>query len=573
MVSGYAGGAAYIIPAYQIVQDIQRLLGEYVEFPKRQHLDRAVDKAQESLPIGRASMTPGPPPPPLSSIRTGPAPPPTPPGMHMGPAPTPPSPGMCGPMFIRQQSIRIQDLTPPKVMDESVCLKKLTTYSAYTIRKCPPRDPKKGRGTWARAEVIEENLSQEEIIKQIKKLNEKGRSVGDKKKALAPNQQGQVTALITDLVSKETDKAFEWSLVQLDSIVKPVSSKKGKRGGALYETVTMTIFAKRAPLKDLNPVILLQNIEKMKAESMRALKPPPQAGGKSGTSHEAIFELDRKSTKKPAQGRSKKFNEDDYSSTDDSFDSDTDSLFSYGSESFVTSISSKSRSTSRRHSIGNLRSYSRHREFRTAYNTEQPGHPFSPDLHSEAFGASPRPHVPDDPTIMASASFDPVAAAYEAGKADFEAERHGTADRIFPQPVERVIGRVVDPRPGGSYKSRETHYSETRYDPDNRSLDDRRQDESFLRRREEADEEYIESRLDGRVGGRRPSRPSDFVDRTDSFYDRRPSKPTIWDNRHPFAPPPVSRRYPPSSESDPPSMISDRTSTSNTSAPPSDSGW
>jgi len=34
----------------------------------------------------------------------------------------------------------------------------------------------------------------------------------------------------------------------------------------------MTVYVKRSPLKDLNPVILLQNVEEMKAERMRAEK-------------------------------------------------------------------------------------------------------------------------------------------------------------------------------------------------------------------------------------------------------------------------------------------------------------
>jgi len=208
------------------------------------------------------------------------------------------------PMPIRQQSIRIQDITPPKMMDESACLKKLTTYQSYTIRKCPPRDPKKeGVGTWARAEVIEERLTQEDIIKQIKKLSIRKQSVADKKKALAHNMQGQITALVDDLASKERDRAFEWSLVQLDTVKRPVSLKGGRKGG-LYETVTMTAYMKRSPFKDLNPVVLFQNIEKMKAESMRP-PPPPQAPPHGADEIIRIEGGAKGGSKDRAQGRSK----------------------------------------------------------------------------------------------------------------------------------------------------------------------------------------------------------------------------------------------------------------------------
>jgi hypothetical protein len=451
------------------------------------------------------------------------------------------------PMPIRQQSIRIQDITPPKMMDESACLKKLTTYQAYTIRKCPPRDPKKeGWGTWARAEVIEERLAQEDIIKQIKKLGEKGRSVADKKKALAHNMQGQITTLVDDLASKERDRFFEWSLVQLDTVKKPVSLKSGKKGG-LYETVTMTAYVKRSPLKDLNPVILFQNIEKMKADSMRP-PPPPQApppaadeivrieGGKGGGS------------KNRAQGRSKsrekKFHDHGDSSSGDSFDSDTDSHSSFtGSDSLRTSISSRSRDH-RRHSHGRggaFRSHSRHREpRRKTYYLEQP-RPHSPEHIYDSYGGTLRPYVPDIPR---QPPFDPVAAAYQAGKADADAERYGTADRVVARPVERVIERVIEPRPVISYgmaPRQEHRFSEPRF-IDERYVDDFRRDDEYLLRRREA-EEYIDGR-----------RPSEFIDRrpTDGFYDRRQSEPVVWTNRHPFSPITTSqlpRRYPPSSSS------------------------
>jgi hypothetical protein len=57
-------------------------------------------------------------------------------------------------------------------MDESACLKKLTTYAAFTIRKVPPRHPKEGRGTWA--EVVEERFAQEDSSSKLRSLIEDG---------------------------------------------------------------------------------------------------------------------------------------------------------------------------------------------------------------------------------------------------------------------------------------------------------------------------------------------------------------------------------------------------------------
>jgi hypothetical protein len=125
---------------------------------------------------------------------------------------------------VRQHSTRIVDITLLMPMDEAVCLKKLTTYAAYTIRKVPPRG-KSGRGTWLRVEVTEERLPQEDIISQIKKLGERGRSAADKKKEMGHNIERQIANLLDDIASQERDQAFEWSLVQLDAVNKPVPPK------------------------------------------------------------------------------------------------------------------------------------------------------------------------------------------------------------------------------------------------------------------------------------------------------------------------------------------------------------
>jgi hypothetical protein len=152
-----------------------------------------------------------------------PPPPPPPPGFRA----SPPLLGINNRLQmqpVRQHSTRIVDITLLMPMDEAVCLKKLTTYAAYTIRKVPPRG-KSGRGTWLRVEVTEERLPQEDIISQIKKLGERGRSAADKKKEMGHNIERQIANLLDDIASQERDQAFEWSLVQLDAVNKPVPPK------------------------------------------------------------------------------------------------------------------------------------------------------------------------------------------------------------------------------------------------------------------------------------------------------------------------------------------------------------
>jgi hypothetical protein len=139
---------------------------------------------------------------------------------------------------------------PGSLLDESASLKKLTTYAAYTIKKCPPRDAKKERRRTL--ERVEEIWAQEDIIKKIKKLSESQQNVADKQAAVNHDVRRQITSLIDNLASAEFDTAFEWSLVQLDIIKEPVTSPRGKNlvSSRLYKSVT--VFVKRTPRKDLN---------------------------------------------------------------------------------------------------------------------------------------------------------------------------------------------------------------------------------------------------------------------------------------------------------------------------------
>jgi hypothetical protein len=156
--------------------------------------------------------------------------------------------------------------------DDAECLKKLTTYDAYTIRKLPMEKP-----TWARAEITLESWSQEEILKWIRRLNER-RTGAEKKQALATYQQGQVESVIDQLKQTEADQNFEWTLVQLDSEKKTLG-KDRKEKKILKETTIIRVYVKRAPCKDGSPSGLFNEIERMKIEKMNQMGIAPPSKG------------------------------------------------------------------------------------------------------------------------------------------------------------------------------------------------------------------------------------------------------------------------------------------------------
>lgn len=521
---------------------------------------------------------PGPPPPPPANFR-----PPGPPNGGPGPQ------GFPMQMPIRQQSSRICDITPPQILNESACLRKLTTYAVFTIQKVPGQDPKKDKATWARAERNEERLEQVDILKQIKKLNERrgSRTVTEKKADLAPFQQGQINSLLDDQATEERDRNFEWSLAQLETKTRPISSREQSKSSkkTLYETVTMTVYLKRSPLKHLNPATLLQIIERNSADSLRPRpppnqqqqpqpqpqqQPPPNGGGRDGgPPGGGIIVMNGQNGQKgdkgpkgkaskipaPKRGGHRKRSHHSHSSRSDSHGSDfsdSESGSDAGSHgSFDTSISAESHRSrdARRYSRGPIRSHSRHRpERRQTYLLDRP---HSPAQH---FGEIPRPFAPEVP--HAPQASDPIVhAAYQAGREDQRAEAVGF-DRFPPRQVvverpvvvERVIERqpVIEPRAVVSYGVAQPHRYDPRYYEDN--LDPRT--EEYLLRRQEA-EEYIE-----RADRRKQSEPI-YVDRRTNepiFIDRRTSDPVYIDRlerrpserifTNPFAA--LPRRYPPS---------------------------
>ena len=443
---------------------------------------------------------------------------------------------------------RVIDITPPKSLEEDACMKSLTLYEAHIIRKIVPRDPKE-KATWAKAEVTKDPLSQEDIIKAVKRLNEGKRSVEDKKAALMPNQKGQVNRLLDELESSEPDRNFEWSIVQIDQ--KEFTNKKGHR-----ETSSITVYLKRAPLKYLNPVRLFKAIERNKQQRLEQMnRPPPpepqQGGGLS--SNAGVTNLGKLRPCKPYKLRRPKKKYHDTSSVSSGLSSGTDSGSESGGSAGNTTISTHSARHSRRHSRRG-RAQSLPRENRKKYYIDDRVLSPEPLRRQDPIRPEEARYVPEVPlrAIPVVPAFDPVAAAYQAGKINVDTERLGLDRYPRPPPTlePRAIvsyGRTTEHE---CYMPRvQTRPAEPRYVDGVRYMDDLLEEEQIRReewrRREEA-EEYME---------RREQRDTDILERgmqrqreeqrlrEAEYMERRANDDPRTDYTNPLPPP---RRYEPS---------------------------
>ncbi|RDW77569.1 hypothetical protein BP6252_05622 [Coleophoma cylindrospora] len=150
--------------------------------------------------------------------------------------------------------VQVSDITPLKPVTADDCREKLTTYAAFLIRKQATSDA--NSETWARAEFIQEVVTEEEIVKVIKQLNEKGPSAAEKMGKLFPFQQSQVTKVLDHLRNIGKDPNFEWSLAQLNREERRFEDSKKK------ETTIIMVYLKRTPIEDIDPIALYQAIER-----------------------------------------------------------------------------------------------------------------------------------------------------------------------------------------------------------------------------------------------------------------------------------------------------------------------
>ena len=457
-----------------------------------------------------------------------PPPPPPPPG-HFGPGGPPGGrgvgglrpPGMQGeqpfqlPIRPPASSTRYVDLTQPVPLDEDACKERLTTHKAISIRKAIPADGKKEKATWLKCNHTEESLAREEIMKQIKKLNdghnlaekrqklslaEKRKklsleekrqqlSVTEKKQKLKPHQQSQVTKVIDDLRARDGDPNFEWTLVQIDQEFQP--APKGQK-----ETTVITVYAKKAPRPDINPSYLYHAIEKVKTERMKPQPQPqpqphphPQPQPQSQPQPQPSASPVKVGGKTSGKRGRKKYHDDTSSYTTSSSDSDGRSDYS---SSANTTISSRSGTHSGRYNHGGRRSRSRSRprEHRRSYIIDdrvpaslvqrvQP--PYSPVQPVQPPYSPVQPvqplYAPKVP--RAGPAPEDLAAAYQAGKIDADAERFGL-DRYVPPRARPIVYNGYGDR----------YPLDPRYPDDRHAGELRQQEEDRVWRRER--EKYVD---------------------------------------------------------------------------------
>lgn len=443
------------------------------------------------------------------------------------------------------------DLTP-QILDAKTCKKQITTYAAFTIKKAVPRDAK-DKPTWAKAEHVEERLSQGDISKEIKKLNEakcKVVTVSEKKAALAHYQQGQISSLLDEQNNKEPIPDLEWTLAQIDR--KEKSLKDGKK-----ETTTMIVYLMRTTREGVDPIFVHSQLKRMEKDRMDSLtRPPPPPGppgggkpdsgivklpdggpggkgGKGGKAPSIIREPSRRPRRRHI----------DDSSTGSS-GSESDSMSDSGTMSSNTSYtrSSGSKGHGRRrnsYNRGHNCSRSRYREHRRSYGIDRsplsPRRHFGEVLDTGLPGLGIRaPHVPEVPRAAALDN------AYHAGKMDADAERNGLAEQDRYQPahsrpliVERTVPVVIqearEPRSLVPYSRRDRYY-EPRYPepPLSPRYDERRY----------FDERWVEEPV------YRPRRDYARMERDAEDYIERPRRHSVFRDRQPFDPIALPRRYP-----------------------------
>lgn len=125
-----------------------------------------------------------------------------------------------------------------------------------------------------------------DIAKAVKRLDESKRSVQEKKAALMPFQQGQVNRLMDELMTSDTDTNFEWSLAQMDR--KEITNSKSQR-----ETLTITVYVKRAPFRDLDPVAMLRALEERNTEMLTTIMEPSSQNSAAHQAEQLSLHRDR----------------------------------------------------------------------------------------------------------------------------------------------------------------------------------------------------------------------------------------------------------------------------------------
>lgn len=359
--------------------------------------------------------------------------------------------------------------------EEATCLRKLTKYAAWNIRNCPPHNPtsngRHGNGIKKREvdplghhEVRQVNfIKEEEIIEQIKRLNDEERRVSETTSTLSSYQQDQLTALVDKVASENSEPPLEWSLAQLEiSIVERVArcrpeaeKRKSKSSRATpikreeFNTVSMAVFLTRTPPKDLDVVRLYEHLQKIKLENLLTVPAPPPPPPRRQRSQGRGTDTDERRDGQDPRARkvSQRSGQPNTSGTThkkyrtprprDSFESLSHESYHIpdGSDSyyhFDDVIPSSKARTRHAHSKHESHGHHRTRERDTAHSRD-----------SAAFQAGFEKGAESRSAEL------PVMAAYMAVKAAAEAERYGTAKRVLPRVIKRIP--VIEPRSVISY--------------------------------------------------------------------------------------------------------------------------
>jgi hypothetical protein len=391
--------------------------------------------------------------------------------------------------------------------EEATCLRKLTKYAAWNILNCPPHNPtsngrhengikKREVDPLGHHEVRQVNfIKEEEIIEQIKRLNDEGRRMSEITNTLSSYQQDQLTALVDKIASENSEPPLEWSLAQLEiSIVERVArcrpkaekhKSKSSRAKPIkreeFNTVSMAVFLIRTPPKDLDVVRLYEHLQKIKLENLPTVPapPPPSQRKQSGRAPAPPPPPPRRQR---SQGRG--------TDTDERRDGQDPRARKVSQRSGQPNISGttykKCRTPRPRDSLESLSNESYHNsDGSVSYSYLDdviPSPRARTRLHAHSKHKSHRRTMERD-TVH---SWD--AAAFQAGfekgaesrsaelpaMAAYMAERYGTAERILqPRVIKRIP--VIEPRSVISYGPSEPRYFESSYF-DDREIDAERLD-------------------------------------------------------------------------------------------------
>jgi hypothetical protein len=188
---------------------------------------RSTAPAQPLPPSARMTSPPSPPPAPRPFYAPPPPPaamqnstrPPPPPGVRFPGPPPQLQPPQQGAYFPQQPPLqaniaRVQDVTPLKPITEADCAKILTIYGAWTIQKVISLEDMQDNSSksWLQCTIRKEPLGSAEIIERVEDLDNDKLPIIQKKLALQPDQQQQVSRLLADVALEERDRNYEWHL-------------------------------------------------------------------------------------------------------------------------------------------------------------------------------------------------------------------------------------------------------------------------------------------------------------------------------------------------------------------------